>query len=215
MTDTLLSYLDGYVKTYRQGRVVYIRTLKCASTFYSTLFESNHWQTQTLLDIDWDFDHVFSFIMDPMERRLKGLAEFIMTLDHRDLLEVTEFWPMVSYLDFHSMPYTMTYKNFCNKIDWIPIDHPEFKSEHLVEILLRDNNISLDWSFTESHRSTDRKKEVYNKIKSLSGQCSGAVHISLEEDIKLYNSVCRSIQFYKKTWNEISWLKNCLTVEPI
>jgi len=209
MTNNLLSYLDGYVQIYRHGRLVYLPTLKCASTFYRSLFQFNQWETQSILDIDWKQDHVFSFIMNPTERRLKGLAEFItMIPDLQGLLEITEIWPKISYLDFHSTPYSLCYKNLCHKIDWIPIDHPEFKSEDLVKILLSDNNISLDWSTNDFHRSTDDKKEIYNKIKVLSGQCSGEVYMSLEDDIILYDNVCRSIQFYEKTWNDISWLRN-------
>ena len=205
----LSSYLDGYIQIYRHGRLVYLRTLKCASTFYSSLFQSNNWETQTILDIDWKQDHVFSFIMNPTERRLKGLTEFIvMNPDFQNLLEIKEIWPKISYLDFHSVPYSVCYKNLCDKIDWIPIDHPEFKSEVLVDILLSDNNISLDWSTNNFHQSTDLKKEIYSKIKVLSGQCSGEVYMSFEDDIILYDNVCRSMRFYEKKWKDISWLNN-------
>jgi len=203
-------YLNGYIEIYRHNRLVYLRTLKCASTFYSSLFESNHWKKQTILDIDWTRDHVFSFIMDPMERRLKGLAEFlVMDSSHQELLEIIKIWPKISYLDFHSMPYSIIYKDFYNQIDWIPVDHPEFKSQDLVKILLRDNNVSLDWMCIDLHRSSEHKQEIYNKIKELSGTLSGEVLVSLEQDQILYDKVCRSIQYHEKTWNAISWLKNC------
>ena len=36
--------------------LVYLRTLKCASTFYSELFLANGWIKQTTKDIDWNRD---------------------------------------------------------------------------------------------------------------------------------------------------------------
>lgn len=208
MTNTLSTWLkcdDIYM--YRHDKLVYLRNFKCASTFYSSLFERNHWKRQTVLDIDWDHDHVFSFIMDPMERRLKGLAQFIwQEKSLQALLENPEFWYRTSFLDYHSMPYTLTYRNFCDRIDWIPIDHPEFKSEDLVKIMLDDKNISLDWSTVKSNKSPEDKLEIYNKIKKFDSNWE--VYHIFEEDQILYDRVCCSIQFHEKTWNDISWLKN-------
>lgn len=211
----LSTYLNEFIETYRHDQLVYLRTLKCASTFYSSLFKSNYWQKQKISDIDWNHDHVFSFIMDPMERRLKGLAEFLsMYPTHRALLEITEIWPKISYFDYHSMPYSVSYKDYCGQIDWIPIDHPEFKSQDLVKILLRDNGVKFDWAVSDPHQSSDHKQQIYNKIKELSGTLSGEVFISLEQDLILYDNVCRSIQFCNKTWNSISWLKNLQNLAP-
>jgi hypothetical protein len=145
--------------------------------------------------------------MDPMERRLKGLAQFIwQEKSLQPLLENPDFWYRTSFLDYHSMPYTLTYRNFCDRIDWIPIDHPDFKSEDLVKIMLDDKNILIDWATVKSNKSLDDKIEIYNKIKKFDNNWE--VHHIFEEDQILYDKVCRSIQFHEKTWDNISWLKN-------
>ena len=112
------------------------------------------------------------------------------------------------------MPYTLTYKNFCDRIDWIPIDHPDFKSEDLVKIMLADKNVSLDWVTVKSNKSPDDKLEIYNQIKKFNSLASWEIYHVFEEDQILYDEVCRSIRFHEKTWNAISWLKNCQQLDP-
>ena len=197
-------------EAYRYNNLVYLRTLKCASTYYYKLFEANGWHKISANDIDWRQDHVFSFIMNPFIRRLKGFVEVISTTKNWHLLgQNSDFWSMLLYLDLHSMPYTLSYGDFVNKIDWIPIDQT-YSSDSLLEKLLNDYNITLNFTnaLTFKRESSASKLKLYETIKQLSDPCSAETFILVNNDMILYEKVLANINVDGKTWKECSWLTN-------
>ena len=68
------------------GPLVYLRTLKCASTFFWQSFTKFGWVEIEFDKIDWQKQQVFSHIMHPTQRRLKGISEFIWINQTQDLL---------------------------------------------------------------------------------------------------------------------------------
>jgi len=194
---------------YRKEHLVYIPTLKCASTYYADQFLTNHWEEFTVDTIEWAHDHVFSFIMNPLIRRAKGLAEFItMYPETVSLLDQGErFWKNLLYLDIHSVPYHYTYHQYTRSIDWIPIDQ-NYPSEDLVIKLCQSHDIDINLLYNKLHESTVNKLEIYKKIINLTGNGSAELYLGIEPDMFLYNDVCARINPTGATWNEISWLKN-------
>lgn len=199
---------------YRHGSLVYLRTLKCASSYYSRLFANNGWTQQTADTIDWDRDHVFSFIMDPHERRLKGLTEFVVANHQLDLLRFEQiFWGGVLYMDMHAIPYSVCYGQHVEKIDWIPLDCQNFESdcaERMVKHLLKDYGLVYDFPDQRLHESDQQKLQVYETIKQKTGNANFAMHIGLEADINLYHRVCCGVSPWlmnQHNWKGVSWLK--------
>lgn len=209
MTDSFISHWIKDIETYRKGPLVYLRTLKCASTYYSEEFKRNGWIQESFEDINWEKDHVFSFIMDPLDRRIKGLAEFITMYPKTECLldQPSIFWQKLACLDLHSVPYHLTYHGYVRKIDWIPIDNPNYTSEELVIKLCRYHNIDLRLSEQKKHVADEKKKSICQTISALTGNGSGELYLSLELDQYLYHEVTLKVDYQKDTWDLITWLR--------
>jgi hypothetical protein len=206
---TELLHWIGPRDVYRCGSLVYLVNLKCASTYYADQFSKNNWKKQTAKDIDWSQDHVFSFIMDPMIRRAKGLAEFFcMYPQHASLLnQHPDLFKSLLYLDPHSLPYWLTFHSIVRKIDWIPIDQ-NYKSEDLVIKLCESHDIDIKLSYNKVHTSSQEKNTMYEKILEATGNGSAALYLGLEPDMFLYNDIIMSISPREQSWEKITWLKN-------
>jgi hypothetical protein len=72
-------WINDSLTVFKKNKLVYVSTLKCGHTFYCQVVKENHWTKINFNDIDWSSDHVFGFIMDPIELHLKGLAEDLNT----------------------------------------------------------------------------------------------------------------------------------------
>ena len=197
---------------YRYNNLVYLRTLKCASSYYSKFFKTNGWTADTANNIDWKNDHVFSFIMNPEERRLKGLTEFVAANSQQQLLDCDFiFWGGVLYLDMHAVPYSISYGKYVDKIDWIPIDlnHQAGSANNLLAVLLSNYNLQYEFPEFKEHESSQEKLKIYEMIKEKTKNGNFAMHLGLENDIELYHDVCTNIKpwlIYNNIWKDISWL---------
>ena len=197
---------------YRYDNLVYLRTVKCASSYYSKFFKSNGWIEDTANNIDWKNDHVFSFIMNPEERRLKGLTEFVSANNQHQLLDCDFiFWGGVLYLDMHSVPYSISYGKYVNKIDWIPIDltHQADIANNLLSVLLFNYNLQYEFPKFKEHESSEEKLKIYEIIKEKTKNGNFALHLGLEDDVELYHNVCVKIKpwlIFNNNWKDISWL---------
>ena len=216
MTTAQIKELDKWMsgfEIWRSGNLVYLETLKCASTYYFDIFENNGWVKHTADKIDWDNDHVFSFIMEPLERRLKGLTEYITFFPkYMPLLDLDQqFWSNLLYLNEHSMPYTLSFHRHAYQIDWIPIDR-EYSSDRLLEKLVEKYNITLSGLYSDKKNVSSAKKlAVYEKIKALTAGGNFNLFMGIDPDIFLYNTVCKQINVENlntATWDEISWLRS-------
>ena len=146
---TLSTNFDGrnYVETYRQGRLVYVRNFKCASTFFSNVFESAGWNRILYSNIDWDQDHVFSHIREPIYRRSLGLVEWATACG---LLEELVNDPRISQLlrtapglsDY--MPYLDYFGSTAWKIDWIPLTGTVEQNIQITKKLLESHGVIID-----------------------------------------------------------------------
>lgn len=112
----------------RYGDLVYARNLKCASSyFYGNLTVNYGWTPISYEDIDWQRDHVFSHIMDPVRRNLKGKLEYLKMTNLASLLldpAFLTFMRDICFFDEHSISYHDTFVDRCDLIDWIPLGEP-------------------------------------------------------------------------------------------
>lgn len=157
------------VATFRPpGRnVVFVRNNKCASTFYSNIFTANGWVTENLSTVDWSHDRVFSVISDPYVRYVKGLVQ---DLCDRGLERVTlsmmgrTFWHSLPWIGDHSMPVSVKFDGYCDRIDWIPIDAKRL-GEEIITDLLRSHDVTVDWSIPVfRNESDDYKKKLFHEV---------------------------------------------------
>jgi len=202
------------------GPLVYVRNLKCASTFfYESFLKLWRWEEMNWMDIDWENQHVFGHISDPIERRHKGVAEFISMCELEDLFNQNKnfqnFVKFAPVLDQHSSSYHDTFGESCYQIDWIPItDYSHQQVVNFTENLMSNWGISHcvgRWDYTQAHQSTPAKKAIEHKIKELyNSEARPPEYLSwyFHKDQLLYKSICRKFNPQGTTWTEISWLRS-------
>ena len=196
----------------RKDTLVYVDTLKCASTYYKSLLINNGWQADKFTNIDWTQDHVFGFIMEPWKRRAKGIAEDLLTYYSVEQYLLNNlgkrFWEDHLTFGKHSVPISMVWSGYTDKIDWIPLDIP-VDSNTLLKKLLEKYHIALDYSLAiEEHRTEKYKQEIYEKISNFIGNGSANLQLMMATDVDLYQSVVLGICTDGQCWDEISWLTN-------
>ena len=77
--ETDQNLIKFYYKCYKhhESNLIFFPYLKCATSTYKKLFEKLSWNSIDINDIDWNKDHVFSHIKDPLVRHRKGIVEGI------------------------------------------------------------------------------------------------------------------------------------------
>lgn len=200
--------------TVTSGDLVYVRTLKCASTFFWETFKKLGWWEIKFDEIDWKNQHVFSHMLDPDQRRHKGVAEYIDMNDAYDLFYHNEtFKKFIAHtpsLDQHSTSYYDQYGNYCNQIDWIPLSgrsHAEVVAK--TDLLLQHHGIKVfnRWDWGRIHPSSDRQKKLQKDLEDL--WCKDQPFWTswyLERDRLLYHRVMAKFNHDGATWPETSWL---------
>jgi hypothetical protein len=207
--------IDRTVPTATCGHLVYVRTLKCASTFFWESFKKLGWWEIKFDEIDWKNQHVFSHMLEPDQRRHKGVAEYVNMNDAYDLFYQNEtFRKFIAHtpsLDQHSTSYHDQYGNYCNQIDWIPLtglSHEE--SADKTDLLLQHHGIKVfdNWAWERIHPSTDQQKKLHKDLEDLwHKDLPFWANWYLERDRLLYHRVVAKFNYDGATWPETSWLR--------
>lgn len=166
-------YLIHSIQALRHKNFVYVRNLKCASTFfYSNLLDIG-WESIGMEDID-PLDTVFSHIMDPIKRRHQGVAEYIhMCGLSEQFLSDDRMWKLLKYtptLDRHSLPYCYSFGDYFKKINWIPLSGTNEDNIRRTEEWLNYRGLNVDlYSRRDQfvHSSDEIKKKVVAKLADL------------------------------------------------
>jgi hypothetical protein len=196
----------------RKNTLVYVNSPKCASTFYRSLLINNGWQDDKFTNIDWTKDHVFGFIMEPWKLRAKGIAEDLLTSYSVEQYLLNnlgkKFWEDHLTFGTHSIPISMRWSGYTDRIDWIPLDLP-VNADTLLKKLLEKYHIVLDYSVaTHQHKTEKYKQEIFKKISDFVGHGNGPLQLMMATDVDLYQSVTLRINTDGQCWDEISWLRN-------
>ena len=179
----------------RWKNLVYVRTLKCGSEFfYRNFTQTAGWTPVKWDDITWDKDHVFSYIMDPIERRHKGVAEFVVMNNGADLLfnnpAFSAYIQQVPCLDEHSASLHNLYGDRVNCMYWIPL-----LSDHSVAITATDELLEssghplIVWNKEFTHTTANYMDDIYNRVKELWNQANvikGFARSYFEKDLELF-----------------------------
>ena len=203
----------------RYRNIVYLRTLKCASTFFYWNFTKNFdWQEISWSDIDWDHDHVFSHMLDPVHRRHKALAERLCMFGlGKQYLADSNLRQCLEHslnLDQHGEGYTTRYGSAVNRIDWIPLYSNQELNVELTEKLLANSGVTdLTWDYEFAHAGEDVKKQVELLLtqtwdRALNhGKLFDWQQNELQNDLDLYKQVTTKFDLHGASWDNMSWLK--------
>lgn len=202
----------------KKGNLVYLASLKAASTFYKTLLVHNGWDTIGFDSIDWGQNHVFGFMADPVKKYIKAITEDYFNEETEQLVADVEFQNLLRkilsrhrkqcfVLTYHSLPLSITLGDYANKVDWIPLGE---NSDRLFTKLCEKYKITLDYTLdgVDVHESDWYKNSIYEELTTLFGEGNYFRDLILAKDIDLYNEVKSKINVNGTTWEEISWLRN-------
>jgi hypothetical protein len=197
------------------GPLVYIRNLKCASTFfYKNLIDNCKWNEIAFTEIDWNTQRVFGHIQDPVQRRHSAISEYVFMTSTQDLYYQNagfkEIIDSASLLDKHSLSYNDTFGHYCWLIDWIPLTGSHHDVIQVTEKLLEHYHINTPkWDFGWAHYGDPAKKKLAEDLKSAwELGIEDTAKIYLEKDIALWNMVTEKFNPTKQTWPEITWLRD-------
>lgn len=216
--DTLRPDQKDAITCCSNGPLVYVRNLKCASTFFGSSFLSKwRWEPIKWSEINWSTQHVFSHMLDPIERRIKGIAEYIDTYKVNDLFNTNQqfqqFVVNAVALDEHTLSYHDTFGNLVYHIDWIPLSgYTHEQTIAFTERLLRHYGIRTlhHWDYTSVHRTHPEKKSIEDLVRQLHSDQKtwpSSIHWHLDKDVILFNHIKEKFNPAVDTWNETSWLR--------
>ena len=198
------------------GPLVYIRTLKCASTFFfRNLVDNYRWEEIRWMDIDWQRQKVFSHMLDPIERRHQGIAEYLFMTGTNELFythpgfkEVVANAPV---LDMHSQSYFDNYGSYCWMIDWIPMNISRTDLITVTNKLMASYGQVLTdkWDMSQEHVGAPEKKKLVADLRAQwqENGPSEVVKVYFERDVDLYQQVAKNFNHIADHWNEMSWLR--------
>lgn len=147
--------------------------------------------------IDWDYHTVFSYIMDPVQRRHKGISEVIVATGTQELLQNNRDFgniiKQVPFLDAHSASLYDIYGDRVNNINWLLMteDH-SVAVEETDRFLAAYSAPPINWNREYTHATGSYMSSVFDTVKSLwenNPTYDDTVRNYFSKDIDLYNQV--------------------------
>jgi hypothetical protein len=180
---------------------VYVRTLKAGSEFfYRNFTETAGWIPMSYSDIDWNYQTVFSYIMDPIQRRHKGISEIIISSGTRELFlsrtgNFHNIIKLVPFLDAHSASLHDIYGDKINKINWLLMTNDHQVAIQQTNQLLEKHSLpGIEWNVNFTHNTGSYMSEIFTRVKTLwesteEPQKDFTVDNYFQADIELYNRI--------------------------
>ena len=125
---------DTWPGTFRYKNIVYVRTTRCASNYIKRILIQLNFKNIKFNNIR-DTDKVFTFIIDPFERRVKGLTLLLDELKAYSLIknpQFKKFIKLTSVAGIDTLPYYLQYKNILNQTLFLPI-HKKYQITDLLK----------------------------------------------------------------------------------
>ena len=175
--------------------LVFVPNWKCASTFFLSNLQRQGWQTISYGDIDWCQHHVWSHIMDPVERRIRGQIEFLAMQDLvKDFLHSPKIQLVVLrslWIDMHALPYSVCFGDHRDSIDWIPLHQDHSVTIERTTRLLEWAGVTVpDWEASYQHPCSELEQQARDKLRQLVHEEQHCRYIDAECDwITLYNDI--------------------------
>ena len=195
-----------WIDTLRYKNMVWMRTYKCASTYSKHLLISLGFKKTDINDVTKD-DKIFTMIREPHTRRVRGIGESFFEFKCTDKLldkKFLDFIKDLTVLDKHTLPYSVQYKKFKDRILFIPIDCPTMNLDSLLKAFFKvhcPELITQEWQ--KDLPLNGRYKNFYKKTinalaprvyKQLENHLNVEVSdLMLKEDREIWKSACDMI----------------------
>jgi len=191
------SHNDVFAECCRWQHLVYVRTLKCGSEFfYRSFTQTAGWQPMRFQDIDWQKDLAFSYVMDPIKRRHKGICEHLIGTGIVDAYmrddALAAALAKVPCMDEHSASLHALYGQRVHDIHWLLLD-----DDHSVgisqtqQLLAQHGHPDIAWNREFEHTTANYMDHIYHRVKSFWDDRTIAHHVRsyFRDDVDLYNRI--------------------------
>lgn len=124
---------DTWPGTFRYKNIVYVRTTRCASNYIKRILIQLNFKNIKFNSIK-NTDKVFTFIIDPFERRVKGLTYLLDELKAYSLIKNPQFKKFIKstcVAGIDTLPYYLQYRNILNQTLFLPIH----KKYQIIDLL--------------------------------------------------------------------------------
>ena len=191
---------------YRYKNVVYVPVQKCANSYYTKFFKDQlGWTKVKLSELNWNEVDAFGLLMNPMTRRVKGIAQVLTSAYDNNYVSVltllessnfSKFISTISILDSHTVPYSITFGKEINKIHWIPMElfnDIALKKQIMCFLATKNINIEIPNNKRINQSLTDKQK-VFTAIQNifLSTEPGAELGLLFAEDVKFYNNLLKT-----------------------
>lgn len=181
---------------------------KCASTYYEKIYQQLGWTKIKGIDRSFQLEGAarVGLMMDPVERYLKGLAEYFYIMGLEQHPNIDKMIDRTLTPDLHSLPVSLIFRNYFQKINWIPMDllsDNDIKVSLMSFFKLHGHDINLPMDDQREYISNTAKKNLYEKIKQSfynNPEKIESVYNLLADDIKFYHEL---VNKFSPTWQHI------------
>lgn len=151
-------------------------------------------------DIDWGYHTVFSYVMDPIQRRHKGISEIIIATGTQDLVlknpdNFLAILKQIPFLDAHSASLHDIYGERVQDINWLLMttDH-QVAIKETEKFLAQHSAPAIEWNAEYTHATESYMSEIFVHVKAVwesteEPQKDFTVDNYFLADIELYNQI--------------------------
>lgn len=193
----------------RERKLCYIPIHKNASNSYTTFFGNHGWEKVMLKYVPEAFIK-FAHIRDPHQRLLRGLVQFMKTLQLKpewidDPLNARIL--MSVYHDPHIFPISHFLGEIVDDVTFIPIDRPELSNEQITLNYLKPFGFETDQEIPHANQAQPEWIGVHHKLRELFEEPDTA-----EKNVTIFNMYIadyyrKDEELYQKAVEEVEqWM---------
>lgn len=204
-------WISDNVKCLRMNKLVYVRYEISKGSFYYPILQFNKWKTIDFNEINWHEDHVFSFILAPVERYLSGVSFDLFynpSLTEILLNQGAELFKNLLVVTPHSVPIHNILFDHVENIDWIPAGDG-YDDENNFKKLCAHHGIELDWNTSVTIPAFNNISNIKDKVRIMleNDLGIGTRHLwsLLAKDIDLYSEILKNFNSDAERWPDVSW----------
>lgn len=204
-------WISDNVECLKMDKLVYIRYEISKGSFYYPMLEFNKWKKINFNEIDWTNNHVFSFILDPVDRYLSAVSfDLIYNPELTEILlnQGYNLFKKLLIITPHSIPIHNIFFEYAELIDWIPVG-PGFEDELNFRKLCDYHNIKINWNtavtLPDYKKITDIKDKLKVMLENDIGIGTRYLWSMLAKDIDLYKKILENFKSDGVRWPDVSW----------
>jgi len=204
-------WISDHVACLRMEKLVYVRYEISKGSFYHPTLQYNQWTELNFNDINWHEDHVFSFILPPLDRYISGIAfDLFYNPDLMDILldKGPDLLKRLLIITPHSIPVHNIFFDHANNIDWIPAG-VGFNDQSNFKKLLDHHSLEIEWNADVTRNGWKTILSIKEKIRGLLENDIGIgnrhMWSMLAKDLDLYKKILDNFDDSAASWPDVSW----------